>query len=200
MIGLSNLWEAWTQQLKSLFLDWEWDTGSSSPSSKDWKSPIQLNVCATWFLKPQTTSYSPAPPSKLWNIRLAQFSGCTQAALEAETLQPTAGCLAHKIENLAQPGTQKMFWTWTVVLPITSMAFWKDICLFVGCLTSQQHASVSQGWTCSDNFTCCHTEIEVAGQTFHLTQSQYTDTGPASPSTETIAPGAWLGSHWSANA
>ena len=71
--------------------------------------------------------------------------------------------------------------------------------LFVGCLTSQQHASVSQGWICSDNFTYCHTEIEVADQTFHLTQSQYTDTRPTSPSTDPITPGAWQGSHWSAN-
>ena len=71
--------------------------------------------------------------------------------------------------------------------------------LFVGCLTSQQHASVSQGRICSDNFTCCHTEIEVAEQTFHLTQSRYTDTGPTSPSTDPITPGAWQGSHWSAN-
>ena len=45
----------------------------------------------------------------------------------------------------------------------------------------------------------CHTEIEVADQTFHLTQSQYTDTGPTSPSTDPISPGAWKGSHWSAN-
>ena len=36
--------------------------------------------------------------------------------------------------------------------------------VLVGCLTSQQHASVSQGRICSDNFTCCHTEIEVADQ------------------------------------
>ena len=71
--------------------------------------------------------------------------------------------------------------------------------LFVGCLTSQQHASVSQGRICSDNCTCCHTEIEVADQTFHLTQSQYTDTGPTSPSTDPMMPGAWQGSHWSAN-
>ena len=49
------------------------------------------------------------------------------------------------------------------------------------------------------NFTCCHTETEVAGQTFHLTQSQYTDTGPTSPSADPIMPGAWQGSHWSAN-
>ena len=71
--------------------------------------------------------------------------------------------------------------------------------LFVGCLTSQQHASVSQGRICTDNFTCCHTEIEVADQTFYLTQSQYTDTGPISPSADPITPGAWQGSPWSAN-
>ena len=71
--------------------------------------------------------------------------------------------------------------------------------LLFGCLTSQQHASVSQGRICSDNFTCCHTEIEVADQTFQLTQSQYTDTGPTSPSADPRTPGAWQGSHWSAN-
>ena len=49
-----------------------------------------------------------------------------------------------------------------------------------------------------DNFTCCHTEIEIADQTFHLTQSQNTDTGPTSPSTDPITPGAWQGSPWSA--
>ena len=37
-----------------------------------------------------------------------------------------------------------------------------------------------------------YTEIEVANQTFHLTQSQYTDTGPTSPCT-------WQGSQWSVN-
>ena len=68
--------------------------------------------------------------------------------------------------------------------------------LLVGCLSSQQHASVSQGRICTDNFTCCHTEIEAADQTFHLTQSQYTDTGPTSPSADPIMPGAWQGSHW----
>ena len=47
--------------------------------------------------------------------------------------------------------------------------------LFVGCLTSQQQATVSQGRICSDKFTCCHTEIEVADPTFYLTQSQHTE-------------------------
>ena len=36
---------------------------------------------------------------------------------------------------------------------------------FVLCLTSQQHASVSQGRSCSDNCTCSHTETEVVDLT-----------------------------------
>ena len=75
----------------------------------------------------------------------------------------------------------------------------KRVCLLVGCLTSQQQASVCQGRICLDNITYCHTEIGAADQTFYLTQSQYTDTGPTSPSADPITPGAWHGSHWSAN-
>ena len=62
--------------------------------------------------------------------------------------------------------------------------------LFVGCLTSQQHASVSQEQICLDKFTYCHTETEVADQTFYHTQPRYTDTGPTSPSADPITPGA----------
>ena len=94
-------------------------------------------------------------------------------------------------------------WTTALLTCTVSMAVvWAGVfgfVLFFGYLTSQQHASVSQGWICSDRFMCCHTKIEDAGQTFHLTQSQYTDTGPTSPSTDPITPGAWQGSHWSAN-
>ena len=74
-----------------------------------------------------------------------------------------------------------------------------DKIVLVACLMSQQHASVSRGRICSDNFTCCHTETEVADQTFNLTQSQYTDTGPTSPIADTRTPDTWQGSHWSAN-
>ena len=42
-------------------------------------------------------------------------------------------------------------------------------------------------------------EIEAADQTFYLTQSQHTDTGPTSSSTDPVTPGAWQSSHWSAN-
>ena len=68
----------------------------------------------------------------------------------------------------------------------------------VGCLTSQQHASVSPERICSDNCTCCHTEIEVADPTLYLTQTRYTDTRPTRPSADPITQGAWQGSHWSA--
>ena len=74
----------------------------------------------------------------------------------------------------------------------------RGVCWLAGCSMSQEHASVSQGRICSDNCTCCHTEIEVADPTFHLTQSQYTDTRPTSLSTDPILPDAWQGSHWSA--
>ena len=45
----------------------------------------------------------------------------------------------------------------------------------------------------------CYTGIHVADQTFYLTQSQYTDTGSISPRADPITPGAWQGSHRSAN-
>ena len=90
------------------------------------------------------------------------------------------------------------FACWLLNVPATG-EYMSGFVLLVGCLSSQQHASVSQGRICTDNFTCCHTEIEAADQTFHLTQSQYTDTGPTSPSAEPITPGAWQGSNWSAN-
>ena len=67
-------------------------------------------------------------------------------------------------------------------------------CLFVGCLTST--CECISGRICSDNFTCCHTEIEAADQTFYLTQSLYADIRPTSPSNDPVAPGAWQGNHW----
>ena len=70
--------------------------------------------------------------------------------------------------------------------------------LFVGCLMSQQHASVSQRRIRSDNRRCCLAEIEAADQTCYLTQSEYcnwADQSTAKPA----SPGAWQGSHWSAN-
>ena len=38
-----------------------------------------------------------------------------------------------------------------------------------------------------------------AATLFHLTQLQYTDTEPNSPSTDPTMTGAWYGSHWSTN-
>ena len=75
----------------------------------------------------------------------------------------------------------------------------RNCLLFAGCFTSQQHASVSLERICSDKFMRCHTEIQVADQTVYLTQLQYTDTKPTSPSADPIMPGVWQGRHFSAN-
>ena len=106
--------------------------------------------------------------------------------------------LNHSRSNSTSQSTCSLCVTLAHILLRSSIRFCV-VCLLVGCFTSQQHASVSQGRICSDNFTCWHTEIEVADQAFHLTQSQHTDIGPTSPSTDPITPGAWRGSHWSAN-
>ena len=91
-----------------------------------------------------------------------------------------------------------MFGCWLVGC-LTSQQRVSHVWLLVACLTSQQHAGISQGRICSDTFACCYTEIEVADQTFYLTQSQNTDTGPTSPSADLVSPGSWQGSYWSAN-
>ena len=50
-----------------------------------------------------------------------------------------------------------------------------------------------------NNFTCCHTETEVADQTSYLIYSQHTDARPTSPSCDPIRPGARKDSHWNAS-
>ena len=55
------------------------------------------------------------------------------------------------------------------------------------------------GLICFDNSTCCHTEMEAIDQACYLTQSQYADTGPTSPSADPAMPGPWKGNHWSTN-
>ena len=117
-------------------------------------------------------------------------SGSAAVQTDGLTTAPTAGGRLDGLDHYTNV---------TVVTRGSNTGPWMFVCLFIGCLTSQQHASVSQERICSDNFTCCHTEIEVADQTVYLLQSQYTDTGTTSPSSDPISQGAWQGSHWSAN-
>ena len=69
-------------------------------------------------------------------------------------------------------------------------------CLFA-CWTPQQNAKCIQGQILPDSCMCCHTGVWVACYGCWLIQSQYTDTGPTSPSTKHILLGAWQGSHQS---
>ena len=134
-----------------------------------------------------------------WNLRALTHGSCLPSILSFDFLSSPVLCF-HSLSAL--PTCSPAFFVQTS--PTNGIIRCRNVtactvCLFLGCLSSQQHAIVSQGRICSDNFTCCHTEIEVADQTVYLTQSQYTDTGPTSPSADPITPGAWQGSHWSAN-
>ena len=64
-----------------------------------------------------------------------------------------------------------------------------DACWLLACLTSKQHATVSDGRVCLDNVTCYHTDIHATDETFYLTQSQYTDTGPIQAKPVRVATG-----------
>ena len=119
---------------------------------------------------------------------------CVTVAEDSANTRRPSGCRAVKASALRAAARG---WNPTFALGAFSRSF--VVCWLVGCLTSQQHAIVSLERNCTDNCTCCHTETEVADETFYLTQSQYTDTGPTSPSADPIVSGAWKGSHWSAN-
>ena len=62
----------------------------------------------------------------------------------------------------------------------------------LGCQTSKQHVKyILQPHICLDNVAGSHThdsETQVGDQTCYLTQSQYTDTKPTSPSTDPLMP------------
>ena len=67
------------------------------------------------------------------------------------------------------------------------------VCWLLACLTSQ-HGLVYLRDRSAQFYVLPHWD-----QTFYLTQSQYTDTRPTSPSTCPISPGTCQGSHWSAS-
>ena len=73
------------------------------------------------------------------------------------------------------------------------------VCLLVAERPSNMLLYLRDGSAQTISRAAGHTEIELADPTFHLTQSQYTDAGPTSPSADPITLGAWQGSHWSAN-
>ena len=102
----------------------------------------------------------------------------------------------HCIKQDSEPSTLSTSYPGPIFHCITLLSASDGTSLNVGCLTSQQHANVFQGQICSGNCMSCLTEIEVANPTFHLTQSQYTDTQPTNPSTDLITPGASQDSHW----
>ena len=58
--------------------------------------------------------------------------------------------------------------------------------------------SVHLRYVCILNAVILRWKFQIC-QTCYLTQSQYTDTRPTSPSTDATLPGVWMGSHCSTN-
>ena len=71
-------------------------------------------------------------------------------------------------------------------------------CMWLGRQASKKQSDVFRGITAQTNCTCCHTETEVADQTFCLTKSLYTHTGPTSPRADPYNARRLVGSHWCA--
>ena len=71
--------------------------------------------------------------------------------------------------------------------------------LFVGCLTSQQHDGVNLRDRSAQTIVRAAKLRQKLQQTLYLTESQYTDTRPTSPSADSVTPGAWQGIHCSAS-
>ena len=82
----------------------------------------------------------------------------------------------------------------SLVLFVITLSRWAVGTLNVSCLTPSQPRRSFQGGAAL-TLTCATHETEVAAQASCLTQSQYTDTGPTSPSANPIMPDARRGSH-----
>ena len=114
-------------------------------------------------------------------------------------MEPTT---LHQAGQLAQYATNGLFRShFPEVTPtFPSRNFPYKLCLVVCWLFasrhSKQHDSVSRGRICSNKCTRCHTETEVADQTFCLTQSQYTSSSSSSSSSSSAFPSFISGVHY----
>ena len=104
-----------------------------------------------------------ATAEKRWSPSRPLYSGCQQDTVACEhTWSELASWTLHsaiaKKQNRRSTTSSRTVPSGgnrhQMSQPPTSCWVW---CLFVACLTSQQHASVSQGRICTDNSTCCHT-------------------------------------------
>ena len=133
-----------------------------------------------------------------WAVSLPEVASASQCEVAAA---PTAAhtLLDQPLQSWSSHCSSHLLWEKTGKNQLnTCVEISSFMCLLV-CFSVANMNSIPTGWINTGNCLCCHTEIEVADQTFYLTQSQYTDTGPTSPSIDPIMPGAWQGSHWSAN-
>ena len=121
------------------------------------------------------------------NVYLLMIGLCPVVVVVAVASAVVVVDVVENDDNASEDGAKYL--SCSCCWPLIFFRMSRFVCWFVCCLTSQQHASVSQGRICPGNCTCCHTETKVADKTFHLTQSPCTDTGPTSSCAYLKTPG-----------
>ena len=74
-------------------------------------------------------------------------------------------------------------------MQVISLMLTRFVGWLLACLTSLQHASVCQGQICLNKIVRAAKLRQKLRIKLHFTQSQYTDTGPISPSAYPLMPG-----------
>ena len=90
-------------------------------------------------------------------------------------------CYLHSFSKVAHVLCRKKGHTNKITIRLNGFHLFQYHCFLFALRPSNMLVYVRD--KCSGNCTCCHTEIQVVDQPFHLTQSEYADTWPTSPDT-----------------
>ena len=121
-----------------------------------------------WKIPPKTISlFSRHYDTRRWGIKVSEQAKRSQNMLEYLQTKclPAWNCpvlISAVLEFRHRSGNVHPIRSVEHFLVLCQQTDWLISRGVVVCLTSQQHASVSQGRICTDNCKRCHTEIEVA--------------------------------------
>ena len=176
-------------------------TGLSSFSSLAWLDP-EKSPQHIWEYNPRTSTLKadalttmPTMPSKFgrkwW--RHADTQGIFKLLIKGPICQLSAlnGQISTSAVQINDVENLHVFLLWTAL----------EHSFFVGWLLNVPATCkcISGTDLLRQYYVLSHWDRSCRPNFLRLTQSQYTDTWLISPSTDPIPPGAWQGSHWSAN-
>ena len=161
--------------------------GLDTPSASQWPMPnVKLGPGTHRERESKAAHETPgAVILRLTQKRMGYTWGqLERLAQDRDAWRPLAGGLH------ASRGQRQWWWWWWKVEGILENAT-----MLVYCPCNM--TNVSQEQSCLHHFYGLLYWLDVAHQTFYLIQSQYADTGPTSPSTDSVTSDTWQGSYWS---